>query len=878
MLHDAARLAALDAAAVLDTPPEADFDRLSALAREALRASAGFVVLVGADRQFVKACATDGPNPAGLSHPLSHSLCQHALSDVVVIPDTRGDPAWADHLAVRELGIGAYLGVPITVGGGHVLGTVCATEPGPRAWTDHDVVILRGVAAAAAAALDLRAAARRLAEREAALVAVSREREAALVAVSREREAVFAAMHDVMFVLDREGTYVRVLPTAPELLYRPSAEVLGRRMHEVLPPAEAGACLAVVREALAAARPVAHDYVLAIPDAAGGPPRETHFHAVASPLDPDAGTVLWVARDVTAERVAAAERRAAEARLRAREATLDVIYNGATDLMFLMAVEDAPNAARAYRCASVNAAYHAATGLTDALLVGRTLEEIVPADHAVFLRAHYDAAVDGGTVLRYEERVPLDGTEVHVETTLTPVRDGDGRTTHLLGVARDVTARRAAEEAVRASEGRLRAMSAATPVGVFEADLAGGLRYVNPRACEIWALPEAAMLGDGWHERVHVHDLPDLLADWRAASEAGEEFARVYRLLLPAGRGAPTVRWVHGRSAPLRDEQGRVTGCVGTLEDVTERHTAETTQRRLTSILEAMPDVVAVSTPSGRIEYLNAAGRRLLGVAGGAERVRDAGLLVTAVQPQFAAGGERAGALAAAMVEGRWAGETTLRKGDGREIPVEQVVLAHRSDEGDVEYLSSILRDVTERKQTEATLKALSLVDDLTGLYNRRGFLALAEREWEAARAGGQGAVLCYLDLDGFKGVNDTHGHAEGDRALQAMAAVLRQAFRDADVVGRLGGDEFVAFARCGQGPSGAGGALENARATAARLQTRLHAALAESNLAAGRPYTLATSVGVALFDPAQATTLSALMVEADAALYDRKRARKRAA
>jgi diguanylate cyclase (GGDEF)-like protein len=282
-----------------------------------------------------------------------------------------------------------------------------------------------------------------------------------------------------------------------------------------------------------------------------------------------------------------------------------------------------------------------------------------------------------------------------------------------------------------------------------------------------------------------------------------------------------------------------------------------------------------VTAPSGRIQYLNAAGRRLLGVAGGPDAVRAAGLDVRAVQPQFAPGGASAGAVAAATARGAWRGETTLTKCDGREIPVEQVILAHRGADGEIEYLSSILRDVTERKQAEATLRAFALVDELTGLYNRRGFLALAEREWEAARAGGQGAVLVYLDLDGFKAINDTYGHAEGDRALAAVAGVLRRTFRDADVVGRLGGDEFVAFARTGAaGPR----ALEHARETAARVQHRLQALLAEATLATGRPYTLAGSAGVALFDPAAPATLSALMVEADAALYDRKRARKRAA
>jgi diguanylate cyclase (GGDEF)-like protein/PAS domain S-box-containing protein len=383
------------------------------------------------------------------------------------------------------------------------------------------------------------------------------------------------------------------------------------------------------------------------------------------------------------------------------------------------------------------------------------------------------------------------------------------------------------------------------------------------------------MLGEGWQSRVHVDDLAPLCAAWRAAGAAGEPMTCTFRLLVPAGRGVPAVRWVRGRVSPLRDASGRVVGSVGTAEDVTEQHRAETAQRRLTGILEEMPDVVAVAAPSGRIEYLNGAGRRLLGVAGGPAAVRAAGLDVRAVQPQFARGGAHEGAMATAMIDGAWRGETVITKSDGRVIPVDQVILAHRGADGDIEYISSILHDVTERRQAEATLRAFALVDELTGLYNRRGFLALAEREWQGACAARQGGLLLYLDLDDFKAINDAHGHGEGDRALAAVAGVLRRTLRESDVVGRLGGDEFVAFARCGAGADGES-ALEHARETAARVAERLDGLLAAENVAAGRRYALGASVGVALLDPDAPCTLSALMVEADAALYDQKRARRR--
>ena len=109
-------------------------------------------------------------------------------------------------------------------------------------------------------------------------------------------------------------------------------------------------------------------------------------------------------------------------------------------------------------------------------------------------------------------------------------------------------------------------------------------------------------------------------------------------------------------------------------------------------------------------------------------------------------------------------------------------------------------RDVTDRKHAEEELRALTLVDDLTGLYNRRGFRMLAEQHLRLVKRGGPVSLLVCFDLDGFKRVNDLFGHAEGDAALRRTASILRTAFRDSDIIARFGGDEFVVLALdCGE-------------------------------------------------------------------------------
>jgi diguanylate cyclase (GGDEF)-like protein len=147
--------------------------------------------------------------------------------------------------------------------------------------------------------------------------------------------------------------------------------------------------------------------------------------------------------------------------------------------------------------------------------------------------------------------------------------------------------------------------------------------------------------------------------------------------------------------------------------------------------------------------------------------------------------------------------------------------------------------------------------DDLTGLHNRRGFMALATRHLRCACDMGQPMVMFFADVDGLKSINDRFGHGEGDRALARAAACLRQTFRKFDLTARLSGDEFVALTVEVPGRS--------TEAICRRLQSKLaHCSGAE--------YKLSLSVGVAHFDPGNPVTLKELMRQADVALYRHKR------
>lgn len=193
-----------------------------------------------------------------------------------------------------------------------------------------------------------------------------------------------------------------------------------------------------------------------------------------------------------------------------------------------------------------------------------------------------------------------------------------------------------------------------------------------------------------------------------------------------------------------------------------------------------------------------------------------------------------------------------------------------RDAHGNIVGIQSAGRDVTARRLAEERLavqteqlRHLSLRDELTGLYNRRGFLELATQGLRLASRERRTAAVIFCDLNGMKQINDQHGHEDGDRALKDTAQVLRGACREVDVVARFGGDEFVIFALD----------FDERGLPALRERTRL--SLAEHNGSGKRPFSLSLSMGAAFSRPEQPETIQQLLDRADAEMYQRKRARR---
>ncbi len=230
--------------------------------------------------------------------------------------------------------------------------------------------------------------------------------------------------------------------------------------------------------------------------------------------------------------------------------------------------------------------------------------------------------------------------------------------------------------------------------------------------------------------------------------------------------------------------------------------------------------------------------------------------------------------------------ETFLRTREhAPDIPI--VVLTAREDEalaveavrhGAQDYLVKgqvnnklLLRAVRyaiERQRTQARLEHLTLIDDLTGLYNRRGFISYGKKCVKLSQRTKKGFMVLFADMDGLKSINDSLGHNTGDEALMDVAEILRKTFRESDIIARLGGDEFAVLAMDISRFNGVSSVLLS------RLQENLDAMNAQPN----RSYRVSISVGIALYKPGSPGTLEELIDEADARMYEQKRAKKKLA
>ncbi|MBN8761375.1 MAG: two-component system response regulator [Thiobacillus sp. 65-69] len=341
--------------------------------------------------------------------------------------------------------------------------------------------------------------------------------------------------------------------------------------------------------------------------------------------------------------------------------------------------------------------------------------------------------------------------------------------------------RRAAERAIR----RLSQVVEQATDSVFITNPRGTIQYVNPAferltgysaAEAVGATP--ALIQSGLHDDAFFRDM------WSTIL-TGQAFQKT----LINRRKDGALFYEEMTISPLINDEQRITNFVSTGRDITDRILADRVRTQLLDIIEATTDFVAILESDGSLRYLNRAGRALLGLS---QQADIASRHIADHLPEWAAHRLLMEAFPAALRDGVWHGESATMRADGREIPVSQVVLAHKPTSDTPAFYSTIARDITERKHFEQELKRQATHDALTGLANRVLFEDRLETMLARMERNQALAAVLFLDVDNFKRINDSLGHAAGDSMLLQVAQRLHDCVRPSGIVARHGGDEFT--------------------------------------------------------------------------------------
>ncbi len=450
---------------------------------------------------------------------------------------------------------------------------------------------------------------------------------------------------------------------------------------------------------------------------------------------------------------------------------------------------------------------------------------------------------------KWEIEAPLrrpDGTRVWARAIGNTEYDELGAPVRVVGALQDITDRKRAEESLH----MLSQILEATPDFVVQADAEGRVTYMNPAA------RQAQGYGAGYD--VTQHRFTDFNTPETTRRYRDEVMPSVIKTGVWMGESTVLVAGqpiaVDHSVLSHRDADGRVVRYTAVMRDISAQQRARADlfrqQRTLSSIAEAIPDVIAVVDREGRYEFVNSAFEKLVGPT----RAEIVGRRIGEVVP-LAELRDSMGFIDKALAGEPTAFELVLQlRGRPRNMAISLV--PRQSESGQPDGFIAVLDDVTIHRQRESRLIGLSERDALTGLVNRQGLQAHLQR---IPLAEAHGVAMLYVDLDRFKPVNDTWGHPVGDQLLQAVAARFIALVRPLDLVARVGGDEFVVV--LGGMPG---------QAAAEQVADKLVAAAGQPFDLGGRRVHIGASVGVAF---AGDDGWRGLMERADASLYRAKAA-----
>ncbi len=823
-------LAALRALQVLDSAPEPEFDALVRTASLVCGVPVSMLTLIDAHRQWFKA---QQGMPGLLEGPRDTAFCAHAvLGDALfVVPDARLDHRFADNpLVLGEPHIRFYAGAPVRLSGGEHIGTLCVVDREPRELDAAQREVLQQLAVAASQLLEGRRA-RRI------------ERHA--MAEATRAAALLQHSADAILSIDRQGLICRANAAAERLFGAAPLQLLGRP-HAELVPAPLRARELNNRQALGAGEAFIHESERLRLD---GQRLLVSVTLVAeSGAHPEEAGATEFIRDITAREEAAQALAVSAERFRSLS---DCVPVGVFHVD------------RGGLSGYTNEQWRQIYQITPAQVSHETwLSRVHPEDRERVREASHLS--QGGNV-PFDEvyRVVWPSGEIrHVRSRAQELQSLRGEPLGFVGMVEDITERRAFESQLVQARDQARA---AAQEALENARLLRNIADAVPGLVAYWRRDLSCRFASrsflDWYgrsrEEMLTLSMPEVLgADAFERTQpyldgvlAGQVQAFERSIRRPDGRlGHMLVHYV-----PDTDARGEVRGIFAVANDVTSLKLAQRELMLAATVLEATVDAIMVTDAQGVILSVNPAFTAITGFE--AQEVLGRTLdLLGRDDPAL-----EAQARLALRAQRHWQGELWRRRKSGEAFLQWLDVSLIPDEDGAGERLLHVFSDGTERRQRDERLRHLAFHDALTGLANRSLLMERLSRLLGQTHRERRELALMYMDLDGFKAVNDSVGHAQGDALLRLVAARMTPLVRDTDTLARLGGDEFVLLLDQAAGVQ----ELE-------QVAGRLIEAVSQPVVLAGQSVVVGVSVGIARF-PQDGRSVETLMRAADLAMYAAK-------
>ena len=458
-----------------------------------------------------------------------------------------------------------------------------------------------------------------------------------------------------------------------------------------------------------------------------------------------------------------------------------------------------------------------------------------------------------------------DGSYVTWLDRATIIKDDKGFPLKIVGAATDITERIRSMEILKESEERYRILADNISDIIFVMDLNVQFTYCSPSVKQLLGYNPEEFLSKSIEEILTPSS--NKLAMEIIAEEMEMEKNKPGYLSGPRTMELELIRkdgstvWMEIRARFLRDSNGQAINILGVSRNITERKRAEDALRyseeKYRGIIDSIDDAYFEADLSGHFTFFNDILPTSLGFSknelmGESFKIamdeENAQKVFDVFHKVYETG------IPARLIE--W--EAT--KKDKTKVYVESSVVLLRDEENRTTGFHGVIRDITDRKAMHEQLRNMAITDQLTELYNRRGFITLAEQQLKSADRTKRKVLLSFIDIDNMKHINDVWGHEEGDRALVDTAKLLKQAFRESDIIARVGGDEFAVLA------SDVTDTMKEVFLN--RILQQIDTHNAQKDLI----YMLTLSIGSTFYEPDNPCSLDELMSKADKLMYQDKR------